>query len=142
MRMVLVAPRTTTYGIYHYNKNILRQTLQAGTYTLKITRASSWLSATPTFFPSCAEFNFELAVTAIDEAEEESCEHQGEELATTFDSIRFLGFRNFFNFQSDVTRIEDFTGFDYKDIQIPVDVDSVLRQVLHYFHYLHMQSLY
>lgn len=80
------------YGVHEYNLNKLDWFLTPGTYTLKLTRPGRVSTNSP--LASCGSFNFGLKLKALDA---DFCE--GEELPTTFSSLRFLHSENNINYQ-------------------------------------------
>jgi hypothetical protein len=111
-------------GIYQYHRNYMYETIEPGTYNLKISRPSA-PSLRPAAFPQCAEFNFAMSLTP--QTSLDPCSVQGEPLPVTFNSMRFLGNWGRFDYQGDMIRVPRFTSFIYKYITFTVPQPAFFR---------------
>jgi len=112
-------------GYHKYNRNYLHEILDPGNYTLKITRPS--LTNPIATLPPCAEFNFFVTLKNMAQVDQEPCLQSGEEIPTTFNSVRFLGPSQQFDFQSTEFRVPTFSTIISKQISIQVNNISAFR---------------
>lgn len=115
----------TVNGIYWFNRNWMSEAMDPGTYTLSIVLPSANPPIPPANFPPCAEFTFELALTANGQADH--CAMRGESIPMDLNTIRYLGVDNEFDYQSSSFRVPPFDGFGYSYITFTVPEDSLFR---------------
>lgn len=120
------AATRSIFGFPDYNQNVLRETLDRGSYTLKLRRSNN-NQVPPINFPPCAEFNFEFKLQNLTQAAADPCQKFGEPLPSTFNSIRFLGLDGDFDYQSSEYRVPAFSGHTYRQIPFSVKEASILR---------------
>eukprot|EP01119_Soliformovum_irregulare_P024045 TRINITY_DN853_c0_g1_i1.p1 TRINITY_DN853_c0_g1~~TRINITY_DN853_c0_g1_i1.p1 ORF type:complete len:3439 (+),score=826.93 TRINITY_DN853_c0_g1_i1:91-10407(+) len=120
----------TIYGKHSWNRNGLKQLLDPGRYNLRITRPALGSSNTPASFPPCAEFNFYLYLYPLSTLNNMRCVQEGgEHLPATFNSVRFLGWDNQFDYQATDFKVPPFEDYSFKSktIRITPKVASVIR---------------
>src|SRR5262249_7828095 len=118
------APR---YGFSYYSGNYLIEMLDPGTYTLEIYSPNAVAGlALPFWLPPGADLNVKPTLYSLAQ-EPQQQSSGGPDIPASLNTIRYMGLRGAFDFQSAYFRVPQFTSFTYSYTTLSVAVPSVLR---------------